>query len=89
MKRRTLLAAALAAPAIVPATSRAQAPWPNRPIRWILPDAPGGGNDVTARLVTALLEPALGQPSVVDLRPGAGGRIGVFLSMGETFTLPS
>ena len=77
MKRRTLLAAALAAPAIVPATSRAQAPWPNRPIRWILPDAPGGGNDVTARLVTAMLEPALGQPSVVDLRPGAGGRIGV------------
>ena len=77
MKRRTLLAAALAAPAVAPATSRAQAPWPNRPIRWILPDAPGGGNDVTARLVTAMLEPALGQPSVVDLRPGAGGRIGV------------
>jgi tripartite-type tricarboxylate transporter receptor subunit TctC len=77
MKRRTLLAAALAAPAIAPATSRAQAPWPNRPLRWILPDAPGSGNDVTARLITPLLEPALGQPTVVDLKPGAGGRIGV------------
>ncbi len=73
MRRRALLATALA----IPAVARAQAPWPNRPIRWILPDAPGGGNDITARLVTSMLEPALGQPSIVDLRPGAGGRIGV------------
>ena len=73
MRRRALLATALA----VPAVARAQAPWPNRPIRWILPDAPGGGNDITARLVTSMLEPSLGQPSIVDLRPGAGGRIGV------------
>lgn len=73
MHRRTLLAAALAIPAI----ARAQPRWPERPLRWILPDAPGSGNDATARLVTPLLEPALGQPTVVDLRPGAGGRIGV------------
>lgn len=73
MRRRALLATALA----IPAVARAQAPWPNRPIRWILPDAPGGGNDITARLVTSMLEPSLGQPSIVDLRPGAGGRIGV------------
>jgi len=73
MHRRTLIAAALA----VPAAARAQPRWPDRPMRWILPDAPGSGNDVTARLVTPLLEPVLGQPTVVDLRPGAGGRIGV------------
>lgn len=74
MHRRTLLAGAMAL-AAAPAT--AQAPWPTRPIRWILPDAPGGGNDITARLIAPLLEASLGQPTVVDLRPGAGGRIGV------------
>lgn len=82
MQRRRLLAATLAAPLAIPAlaipvTVRAQPGWPNRPLRWILPDAPGSGNDATARLVTPLLEPALGQPTVVDLKPGAGGRIGV------------
>jgi tripartite-type tricarboxylate transporter receptor subunit TctC len=73
MHRRTLLAATLAMPAI----ARAQAPWPSRPMRWILPDTPGSGNDVTARLVTPLLEAPLGQPTLVENRPGAGGRIGV------------
>jgi tripartite-type tricarboxylate transporter receptor subunit TctC len=73
MQRRTLLAGA----ALAPVAAAAQAPWPARPIRWILPDAPGGGNDITARLIAPLLEAALGQPTVVDLRPGAGGRIGV------------
>lgn len=72
--RRTLLAAAaagLATPAL------AQAPWPTRPVRIILPDTPGSGNDTTARLFSPLLEAALGQPFVVDNRGGAGGRIGV------------
>jgi tripartite-type tricarboxylate transporter receptor subunit TctC len=73
MRRRSLVAAALAAPAI----ARAQPSWPARPMRWILPDTPGSGNDTTARLVTPLLEPALGHPTVVENRPGAGGRIGV------------
>lgn len=72
--RRHLLGAAsacLAAPAL------AQAPWPSRPVRLILPDTPGSGNDTTARLVAPLLEGALGQPFVIENRGGAGGRIGV------------
>ena len=74
MLRRHLLAAAatcVATPAL------AQAPWPSRPVRFILPDAAGAGNDTTARLIAPLLEAALGQPFVVDNRTGAGGRIGV------------
>ena len=74
MNRRQLLAAA-AACAATPAV--AQAPWPTRPVRFILPDAAGAGNDTTARLIAPLLEAALGQPFVVDNRAGAGGRIGV------------
>jgi tripartite-type tricarboxylate transporter receptor subunit TctC len=78
MLRRTLLAGA-AALAVGPALAQAQpqGAWPSRPIRWILPDAPGGGNDITARLIAPFLETALGQPWVIDNRPGAGGRIGV------------
>lgn len=72
--RRHLLAAA-AACAAIPAA--AQAPWPTRPVRLILPDTPGSGNDTTARLLAPLLEAALGQPFVVENRGGAGGRIGV------------
>lgn len=64
-------AAALAGPAL------AQARWPDRPVRLILPDAPGSGNDTTARLIGPLLEARLGQPFVPDNRGGAGGRIGV------------
>jgi len=74
IQRRHLIATA-AACAATPAL--AQPAWPTRPIRLILPDAPGSGNDTTARLVTPLLDPALGQPIVIDNRGGAGGRIGV------------
>ena len=61
----------LAAPAF------AQTAWPTRPIRIIVPDSPGTGNDTTARLLAPLLEAALGQPWIVENRVGAGGRIGV------------
>ena len=75
MNRRSMVAAAAAALAARPAL--AQPAWPTRPVRLILPDAPGSGNDTTARLVAPLLESALGQPFVVENRGGAGGRIGV------------
>lgn len=76
MRRRALFASTVAGLAL-PARSHAQAPWPNRPVRWILPDAPGSGNDTVARLLASHLQPALGQPVVIELRSGAGGRLGV------------
>ncbi|GGJ39783.1 Bug family tripartite tricarboxylate transporter substrate binding protein [Neoroseomonas lacus] len=74
IQRRHLIAAAAAC---VATPALAQPAWPTRPVRLILPDTPGSGNDTTARLFSPLLEGALGQPFVVENRGGAGGRIGV------------
>jgi tripartite-type tricarboxylate transporter receptor subunit TctC len=70
--RRTLLggaAALLAAPAL------AQTPWPSRPLRLVVPFAPGGGADNQARLVADALSRRLGQNIVVENRGGAGGTL--------------
>ena len=72
MKRRSLLAAALAAPSI----ARAQPAWPAKPIRWIVPFAPGGGTDTVSRLIGDQLSRSLGQTVVVENKGGAGGNIG-------------
>src|SRR5687768_16909210 len=53
-----------------------QAPdYPNRPIKLILPAAAGGPTDVPARLASQILSARLGQPVVVENRPGAGGAL--------------
>ena len=73
--RRALLGTALAAPALAPAL--AQGAWPNRPVRFIVPFAPGGPVEVPARVVAELLTRTMGQPFIVETRPGAGGALGV------------
>jgi tripartite-type tricarboxylate transporter receptor subunit TctC len=54
----------------------AQGAWPNRPLRIIVPLTTGGSNDVLARIIADRLTPVLGQPVLVENRPGAGGIVG-------------
>jgi tripartite-type tricarboxylate transporter receptor subunit TctC len=53
--------------------------WPNRPVRFIVPYAPGGGVDIVARLIAPKLSQSLGEAFVIDNRGGAGGNIGTAL----------
>ncbi len=69
------LAAGAAALPVVSRLARAQA-YPSRPVRIIVGFAPGGGNDIHARLIGAWLSERLGQPFVIENRPGAGSNIG-------------
>jgi tripartite-type tricarboxylate transporter receptor subunit TctC len=72
--RRVLLGSMLAAPLGAPAL--AQSPWPNRPVRVVVPWPPGGSTDVLCRLLCEQLQAKLGQSFVLENRPGAGGNIG-------------
>ena len=73
--RRDVLAG-IAASMALPGPLFAQGAWPNRPIRYIVPFAPGGTTDILARVVGEKLGVALGQTIVVDNRPGQGGSAG-------------
>ena len=75
MDRRQLLGAG-AAMALAPQAARAQS-WPNRPVRFIIPFAPGGPVEVPGRFLADRLSQTLGQPVLVETRPGAGGALGI------------
>jgi len=78
VKRRTLIKlAAAAAVAALPITAFAQAKWPDKPIRIIVPFSPGGGTDTLARLVSEKLTAATKWTIVVENKPGGGGNIGL------------
>ena len=74
--RRTILQGGLAtAFAGMAGTASAQG-FPNRPIRFVVPFAPGGGSDIAARLLSEELAQRLGQPLVIDNRPGMAASLG-------------
>ena len=73
-KRRFVAgAAALGLGGALPAWVGAQAAFPSRPLKIVVPNAPGGAADLTARIVAEKLSASLGKPVIVDTRPGAGG----------------
>jgi tripartite-type tricarboxylate transporter receptor subunit TctC len=74
LTRRMLLAAAASAP--FAGAARAEATWPDRPVRVMVPYPPAGGADTTARIIYARLSEDLGQQFAIENRGGAGGTIG-------------
>jgi tripartite-type tricarboxylate transporter receptor subunit TctC len=78
MRRRELLGVGLAGAGagMMAMPARAQN-FPNKPVRWIVPFAPGGNYDVTSRIVGEVMARRLGQTVLVDNRPGAGGVVGL------------
>ncbi len=79
LMRALLCLVAAAMPALHAGTARAQTSaesWPSRAITWVVPFGAGGVTDLVSRKIAELLRTRLGQPVVVENRPGAGGTIG-------------
>ena len=81
INRRRLItdAASFGAAAMLPALAQAQAAWPSKAIRFVVPFAPGGSSEIVARATAVELGKLLGQSVFVDNKPGAAGN----LAMGE------
>jgi tripartite-type tricarboxylate transporter receptor subunit TctC len=85
MKPSRMLAVCFAATVTIATASVSAADvanWPQRPIRVIMPNAPGSSNDTLARIIAVRLGEALGQQMVIDNRPGAGGLVGMEIGKG-------
>jgi hypothetical protein len=72
-RRQTM---ALSAGALLSTPLAAQSKWPSKPVRLIIPFAPGGSNDIIGRLLSTKMTQRLGQPVVVENKGGSGGTIG-------------
>jgi len=89
-KRHLLALLALAGLGLSAHAQPAAADWPNKPIRWVVPFPPGGAMDAIARTLGEKAGKALGQPFVIENKPGAGGNIGadyVAKQPGDGYTL--
>ena len=75
-RRHTFAFVAAAALSTLSGVALAEAAWPTKPITFVVPQNPGGANDVIARAVAQGLENSLGQPVIVENRPGANGNVG-------------
>jgi tripartite-type tricarboxylate transporter receptor subunit TctC len=76
MNRRLIAAALVASSFLLAATSALAQAWPSRPIKMIVPYTPGDGPDVLARLIGEKISERLGQPVIVDNKPGGSAQIG-------------
>ena len=74
---RKLMRATLLTLALCPVLAFGQASYPNRPVKMIVPFAPGGASDFVARIISPRLSEALGQSIVIENKPGASGNIGM------------
>ncbi len=83
-RRRFLGAAAAGGLAAWPSWSAAQAAWPNKPLRLVVPFAPGGSSEIVARAVASEMAKGLGQNMFVDNKPGAAGNIAMQEVAGST-----
>src|SRR5262245_21984872 len=70
-------ALALGTSALMPLPARAQGDYPNRPVRFIVPLAAGGGLDFVARIVGEYISRTMGQQVYIENKTGAGGTIGI------------
>jgi tripartite-type tricarboxylate transporter receptor subunit TctC len=83
-KRRALLAGAGALLGLPARRAGAEGNWPERPLRFVIGGAAGGASDIFLRMMEQRLRERLGQPPIIDPRPGAGGMVGAEVAARST-----